>query len=279
MTRRIVVPLNETARSERALPVAVAFARRLKVPLALVSVVTWPNVEHPGHPGYHETMMRDYPDVEAESVVVKTRNDIASAIRSVCGPDDIVCIGTDHTSAVAELFLHSIFFDIVRGFHGPVIAVGPHAVLPEAASRVLVCLDGHEHAEQGLDLVPLVVAPAGLEPVLVQVISGKDTAALRGSDSTESGYLHRLAHSVPSMNIEGWDVLHGKPVDSISDYADDPSVAAIAFTTDALDPVGRLISPSLANELVAKATRPLILLGSTSPMTVTRHEIPAAQNT
>ena len=137
MKRRIIVPVNETTRSERAIPIAVAFARRLKASLTLVSVVTWPYTDHPGHPGYHEGLVKTYPDIEVESVVMRTLTDTAGAIESLCRPGDVICIGTDHTSATAEVLLRSVFLDLVRKFHGPVIAVGPKAVMPDTATRCL----------------------------------------------------------------------------------------------------------------------------------------------
>ena len=268
MKRRIIVPVNETTRSERAVPVAASFARRLNASLTLVSVITWPYTDHPGHAGYHEGLVTSYPDLEVESVVVRTLTDTAGAIESLCRPGDIICLGTDHTSASAEVLLRSVFLDLVRKFHGPVIAVGPKAVLPETATQVLICLDGNPHAEQGLSLIPQIIEPAGYKPFLVQV-----TATNTVSDVPETGYLHELAHEKPSMHITGWDVLHGHPKQAIANYANAPEVAAIAFTTDALDPVARAISPSLANELIAVATRPLILLGSIVDLSITRHLI------
>ena len=138
MTRRIVVPVNESAQSERALPVAAALARRLGASIALVSAVGWPNWDYPGHAGYHESLMAPYPDLDAESIVVKSKSDAATAIRAVCGADDIICLGAGHTSAMSELLLRSVFFDLVRDFHGPVVAVGPHATMPDGAGRMLL---------------------------------------------------------------------------------------------------------------------------------------------
>ena len=272
MKRRIIVPVNETTRSERAIPIAVAFARRLKASLTLVSVVTWPYTDHPGHPGYHEGLVKTYPDIEVESVVMRTLTDTAGAIESLCRPGDVICIGTDHTSATAEVLLRSVFLDLVRKFHGPVIAVGPKAVMPDTATQVLICLDGNAHSEQGLALIPQLIEPAGFTPFLVQVTDSAGVA-----DVPETGYLHELAREKPSMHIMGWDVLHGHPKQAIATYANAPEVAAIAFTTDALDPVARAISPSLANELVAVATRPLILLGSSADISITRHLIQTGQ--
>lgn len=273
MHPKIVVPVEETPRSERAMPIAAMLARRLGTSLVLVSVVEWPLHDHPGHAGYHESLMRPYPDLEAESVVIKHADDTATAIVSACGPDDIICMGADHKSALTELIETSVFFDIVRNSHRAVVAVGPHAEIPEFATDLVLCVDGLEHAEQGLVLIPKVAQPAGLRPVLVQVLKKNLPAT---PDVTESAYLHRLtAHDGPASGVD-WDVLHGDPVKSISSYCSSPKVAAIGFATDALDPLARMFTPSLANELIKSATRPLVLVATERKVTIQRHKIPAS---
>ena len=271
MKRRVVVPVNGTHKSEQAVAVAVAFARRLHASIALVSVITWPYTEHPAHPGYHEGLAAPYPDLEVESVVVRTRTEASNAILAVSKPGDIICLGADHSTTTGEIVLRSVFLDLVRAFHGPVIAVGPQAVLPVDATEVLVCFDGTEHAEQGMELVSQVIEPAGYIPFLVQV-----TNAPQG-EVPETSYLRKLALDHPALGIKGWDVLHGHPLAAISGYAKGPEIAAIAFATDAGDPLSRLISPSLANELIDVATRPLILIGPKLDMSVTQHLIQPGQ--
>lgn len=271
MRPRIVVPVEETPRSERALPVAAALARRLETSLVLVSVVEWPLTEHPGHPGYHEQLMERYPDLAAESVVIKKAAHTARAIMSICQPNDIVCIGVDHTSALGEMLETSVFFDILRNSHRAVVAVGPHAEVPEFATDLVLCLDGFEHAEQGLDLIAKVAQPAGLQPFLVQVLDPD----LAPRDVTETSYLHGVTAPDGPASGANWDVLHGDPAKTIAAFCSSPVVAAIGFATDALDPLARMFTPSLANELIKTATRPLILIAVERKPTISQHSIPA----
>jgi nucleotide-binding universal stress UspA family protein len=270
---RIVVPVDQTPRSERALPIAAAFARRMQTSLVLVSVVEWPFVDHPAHPGYHEALMSKFPDLEGESVVVRSADDIAEAIASVCGPTDIICIGADHTSAIGEIVATSVFFDIVRKSRRPVIAVGPHAELPENATEITLCLDGFPHAEQGLALIRSVAEPAGLQPFLLQVIDLKHGERIMPPDASETSYFHGLADRDALAHGVGWDVLHGDPTKTITSYSSSPSVAAIGFATDALDPLARFFTPSLANELLKSSHRPVVLVAVQHEPSVRRHQI------
>jgi nucleotide-binding universal stress UspA family protein len=270
---RIVVPVDQSPRSERALPIAAAFARRMKTSMVLVSVVEWPFTDFPAQPGYHERLMSKFPDLEGESVAVRSADDTAAAIVSVCEPTDIICVGADHTSALGEMIYASVFFDLVRKSHRPVIAVGPHAEMPENAHELALCVDGLPHAEQGLTLIPRVADFAGLQPFLLQVIDRKHGERMMPPDSNETAYLHGLGAREGLAHGVGWDVLHGDPTKTITGYSLGPSVAAIGFATDALDPVARFFTPSLANELLKSSHRPLVLVAVQHDPSIERHRI------
>lgn len=271
MSRRIVVPVNETPRSERALPIAAHLAQAMDVPLVLLGVRSWLTNDHPVKPGYHESLLLPYRDIDAESVIVSAGGSIASAIATTCGPDDIVCMGVDHTSVVSELVVGSVFFEVIRMFHGPVVAVGPHAAIPIGADRVLICLDGKPHAERGLDLAEAFAQPAHLVPFLVQAVDAVVSTEAAQADVSETGYLHRIAADLAGRSGAdgrsvapdvGWDVLHGEAVAAIASAASDREVAFVGLATDAVDPMTRMLSPSLANELVRVCPRPLVLLSA-----------------
>lgn len=271
MTRRIVVPLNGTDRSERALPVAVHLARVTDAPLLLISVAYEPASEHPAPVGYHEHLMERYRDVDATSIVVTSGGSTASAIVAMCRPEDIVCMGVDYTGSVSEIFLGSVFFELVRTFHGPVVAVGPHATIPADADRLLLCVDGLPRALRALDLVDAFGDPLRLTPFLVQAVEAdpEPTPGWRRPDVVETAYLQGVTAQMRDIdgNLRtdvGWDVLHGDPAEAIAAAANQPEVAFIGLATDAVDPITRFISPSTANDLLRVSKRPLVLLSSTA---------------
>lgn len=276
MRPRIVVPVEETPRSERALPVAAALARRMETSLVLVTVLEWPFAADPAHAGYHERLMESYPDLSAESVVIRSAEDTSKAIISACEPDDIVCMGADHTSVLGEILQRSVFFDMVRHSHHPVVAVGPHARIPEGATEFVLCVDGFEYAEHGLSLIRSVGAFAKLRPTLLQVVNPERGDSKGSGDDSEANYLRTLTSKEGVAKGLPWDILHGEPVTTISTFCSNLEVAAIGFATDALDPLVRLLSPSLANELIATSTRPVVLVASERRPNIERHLIPSS---
>ncbi len=271
MHRRIVVPLKDSARSERALPIAAAFARRMGASLALVTVVEGPIRNHASVDTYHEWLMVPHRDVEAESIAVS--GPVSTGILSVCEPGDVMCIGVDRTSLVGELLLTSVFFDLVRKFHGPIIAVGPHASMPATANKLLIGLDGHEAAERELDHVIRIAASARLDPFLVQAVPARANHRFDPDDVPDSAYLNRLAHRIPQLHHVGWDVLHGPAAHALALAADAEDVAAIAVATDAADAVSHVFTPSLTNDLIGVSPRPVVVVNATLPVCVTRRAI------
>jgi nucleotide-binding universal stress UspA family protein len=271
MHRRIVVPLNDSLRSERALPVAAAFARRMRASLALVTVIERPLRNHATIDTYHEWLMCPYRDIDAESIAVT--GSVSTGILSICEPGDVMCMGVDRTSAVGELLLTSVFFDLVRKFHGPMIAVGPHASLPTSATKMLIGLDGEAAAERELDHLLRMATSARLEPFLVQAVAAQKNHAFNPDDVPDSAYLNRLTHRRSELAHVGWDVLHGPADQAIATAATSEDVAAVAVATDAAHAVSHLFTPSLANDLIGLSPRPVIIVNATLPVCVTRRPI------
>ena len=180
-------------------------------------------------------------------------------------------MGVDHTGPLSELLVGSVFFELVRTYHGPVVAVGPNAVVPAQADRLLICLDGFPHATRGLDLIASFAKPAHLTPFLVQAMSATvdPSTGPPAHDTLESGYLQRVTADLRDSagghdtDIE-WDVLHGDALTAIGVASNQPEVAFVGLATDAVDPITRMLSPSMANELLRVSGRPLVLLSATA---------------
>lgn len=290
MTRHIVVPLNHTARAERALPIAARLARALDAPLLLVSVRVWPMGDQAGEAERHAELLGDYPDLDGESVVVRSGGSTAMAIAAQCGPEDVICMGADHVRSVSEVLIGSVFIELVRAFRGPVVAVGPHATVPGGADRLLLCMDALEHSRHALQLVPSFADPLGLRPFLIEAIEpSQDRAALRGhpilaagegTDVVDTSELRAIAATLLDRNGTartdiGWDVVHGEASRAIGALSQEGDVAFIGLATDAVDPITRILSPSLANDLLRTSYRPLVLV-SGIPEVINRQLLPRA---
>jgi nucleotide-binding universal stress UspA family protein len=267
---RVVVLVNGHHRSERAVRVGVQIAARLNHGLTLLTANAAPFSDAAFD--RHQVLIAEHRGSHAESVLAQSNGDESTVLMRCLRNDDIVVLAADHVGVVGELFEGSVFMNVLRTFPGVVVAVGPKAVMPDSASVMLVCVD--DQSGEQLRLVTEFADPAMLTPELVNVIPRRTAAREEvGSDVIDSGRLRQLAQlwnkRRPHARPATWEVLYGDTVEAIETYADDPRVAAIGLVSMAFGPVSRVISPSLANNLLHRSPRPLVLL-SEPPKQVVR---------
>ena len=73
-------------------------------------------------------------------------------------------------------------------------------------------------------------------------------------------------------------MLHGDALTALGVASNQPEVAFVGLATDAVDPITRMLSPSMANELLRVSGRPLVLLSATARVvrsTIIPRAIPA----
>lgn len=159
MPKTIVVPLDESENSERALPIAVTLARQLNADLLLVSVFEI----HPEYVRWSNTYQRDSDSYLANiasrlgpltvSTRVLTGVDPAIEIHEALSEmdDPILVMSTHGRSGISRLVLGSKTTRIVQLATYPVIVVPPECEdYTSAVSRVLLPLDGSTFAEHAL---------------------------------------------------------------------------------------------------------------------------------
>jgi hypothetical protein len=264
---RVVALVNGSHRSERSVGVAVELANRMNRPLTLMTANAAPFTHAMRE--RHEVLMAEHPGMQADSVLAESSGGESTVLMRCLRSDDIVVIAADHVSIAGELFEGSVFMNLLRAFPGVLVAVGPKATLPASASAVLVCVD--DQSDEQLRLLTEFADPASLSPELISVIA-LDSKSL--GDSVDSGWVHQLAASWnkrrPGALAAGWEVLYGDAVDAIESYANHDRVAAIGLVSMGLGALGRIVSPSLANNLLHRSPRPLVLL-SEPPKQVVHH--------
>ena len=148
MVDAIVVPLDGSERSERAIPVARAVATRSRARLVLVSAVRRDR-EDPTE--RLEKLAADCAGLETSVVVVRD-GPAPFAIRraAVEAGDSAVCMTTHGRGALRWAVLGSVAEEVVRTVERPVLLVGRRCD-PEwtaAAGPMLVCLSGSERSNR-----------------------------------------------------------------------------------------------------------------------------------
>ncbi|MDY7101909.1 MAG: universal stress protein [Actinomycetota bacterium] len=173
----------------------------------------------------------------------------------------MLCLSTRASSAVGELVLGSVAEEVIRHAPVPVLLFGPH-VPAEAGeiSRVVVCVDGSEHAERAVEAAIGLAPRLHAELFITQVLEPSTTGP---SDVAETAYLSRLAARAPSLDI-AWDTLHSRhPGRAIVEFADRVPGTLIVMGTHGRRGLRRLVMGSVALEVVRHAHSPVVVLPPT----------------
>jgi nucleotide-binding universal stress UspA family protein len=259
--RRVVALVNARHRSERTVGIGVQLAARLHRQLTILTANSAPFTD--AVLDRHRSLIAEHPGVTAESILAESSGNESTVVMRCLRHDDIVVIAADHVSIAGELVEGSVFMNVLRSFPGVVVAVGPKAALPDTATVMLVCVD--DESDEQLRLLTEFADPASLTPEIITVVGAPSSARQAlGNDVVDSGGLHQLAKSWterrPNALPATWEVLYGDAVEAIESHADNNRVAAIGLVSMGFGPLGRIISPSLANNLLHRSPRPLVLL-------------------
>lgn len=257
--RRIVVPLDGSIASERALHPAHELARATGATVELLSVLPvklWTSrIEEAER--YLEKHVADE-GFERFDVTVLADQPVADAITGAAAPEDaIVCMGTHGHGGMAETLFGSTAEKVVRQSERPLFLVGPRCESRwtlRDGNNMVIAVDGSEASAE-------IVAPAfelarqlGLRPYIVQV------AGVGADEVSGIGYLHDLA-TLPGSGDAQWEVLHGdSPADAVAEYVRALPAALVATATHGQTGLGRVTAGSVATRIVRDSSCPVIVL-------------------
>ena len=138
--------------------------------------------------------------------------------------------------------------------------------------RILVALDGSEHAEQVLPLVEELADKFGSTVILLQVAPRLGTAMVAASAPQDPTLTHRLEKEAAASYLGavadrlrgmGRTVTtaqaEGNAAEEILKYARNEGVDLIAITTHGRGALGRLVFGSVADEILRQAPGPVLV--------------------
>ncbi|MGQ9548306.1 MAG: universal stress protein [Roseiflexus sp.] len=288
MCRSILVPLDGSAFSEHALPLALSVARRSGAQLYLAHVLSGrgglingaDRVTAASRTVYLERLAQQ---IEQQSVhspitsiltgpVADTLLDYARSIRC-----DLIVLTTHGRGALSRLWLGSVADVIVRRSPAPVMLVRPHQPTPGAKferslRRVLVPLDGSPLSEAIIEHVVRIGRIMDFEYTLLRVV---DPAALGLSSRDEQTadstmlqplkdrahmYLDRQAEELRAQGLRVETVVAvGEPASSILTYARTYGSDMIAMATHGRGGVSLVLLGSVADKVLRGASLPMLL--------------------
>ncbi|HSS10127.1 MAG TPA: universal stress protein [Acidimicrobiales bacterium] len=253
----LIVPLDGSKFSERALPVAAALAGRLDADISLLSAVAREDdvaeraralavIDIPGH----------HVDV---SVVVDL--DPAGALHEALRrrPGAVACMAT-HGRGRSAALVGSLATEVVARGHDPLVVVGPMVEKPATGAGVVACVDETLESEAAIRVAQHWAGLLLSEPMTVIVVAEPVPPPVRGPARRRFGpdgdVEAHLASLVAPFRAEGakirTEVVYDpiSPADGIRTYLDDHPAMLVVLRSRARTGLARLAFGSVAAGVV-----------------------------
>ena len=284
----ILVPLDGSELSERALPYAMRFASALAAPVVLLAV--WRHVDRRRHDAapeqdalrrqsaeaaetYLEGVRARYAG-EARVTAIAREGEPAQEILAACAELDprLVAMTTHGRTGLQRWRFGSVAHRVIHEGASPTLVVGPEVLrepaVEPAVRRVLAPLDGSHFAETALPLVRevadafgAVVLLARIVPFAVQAYPFSPVAIGMPTldEELERGaraYLESKQSAVPGAEI---GVYQGHVAERICDIVEHERFDLVVMATHARAAVGRVLLGSTADR-VLQCRAPVLLV-------------------
>jgi len=266
MFQHVVVPVDGSKASWRAVPIAARLAHAVDGKLDVITVV-----DRARYITESEAMLRfgleQLPDLPVEPMIhVVSAAAPASAIAEhVDQLNGSLVVMSSHGHGRSASVLGSTADELLRQMFGPIVVIGPHthADSGSVGGRYVVPLDGSDHSDMILPIVAAWTVEFGAEPWLVEAAgAGTRMTGPAASDFIESG---TAAHRAREMSRDigrdvEFDILHGgDPAHAIVDFASHMEASLIFACTHGRTGMSRLRTGSTAAHIVRHAPCPVVL--------------------
>lgn len=209
----VVVPVDPDSSDHRALAVAGRLSLASGAPVHLVAVADpIALVRDEWRTTLHELAARVGVPPVAASIVRATN--VADGVRTVLAelPGSIVCMETEAPGRFVDAFELTSGSAVVHHVGVPVVLVGPHAPVTDAAvAEIVAFVDGSAAATKVVELAAQWAEGFGVRLWIVEVV--EPCAGLGVDDFSDSAHVARLAHGLGQRTVPiDWEVLHGRDV-------------------------------------------------------------------
>jgi nucleotide-binding universal stress UspA family protein len=261
MLNSIVIPLDGSALSESALPVAAEVARSAGVPTELLTSGWGSTVEE--LQAYLSGKATTFAGATTTNVVPDTFP--ATAISRAVDAGGAVVMATHGRSGIGKALLGSVAEDVIKATDRPVVLVGPSGSTggPLQGGTMVVSTDGSATAGTIIDLAAEWATTLGMSVHVVAVCDPDGTAAGR-ADLSDAQVAAAVTAAADRLRAAGLTVaeetLVGKdPARAIVDLAGRLPAAMIAMSTHARSGLARTALGSTAIKVVHDASCPVLV--------------------
>jgi len=292
MMNAVIVPLDGSELSERAIGLGVAFAQAYDAELCLLHVLEepialdlLPSLVIPDR-GAAEAYLRELADGLPADLKVSTSVVRGNAVDTLLdlteeNPESMLVMSTHGRSGLGRLMLGSVADKVVRGATVPVALVrGSGMTYRQGIHTLLVPLDTTSFSETALPLAvdlakrtdatiglvhvcePFWVSPyAASVPALSQVNEARASDIERDCLTNARTYLDGVANDLRADGLRVvWEARFGKPADEILRAAETTEASLIVMATHERTGLRRLALGSVTNEVLHRGTMPILTI-------------------
>ncbi len=294
MFRNILVPLDGSTLSERAIPIAAALARGDSASIHLLQAVA-AAVYAPlpiymrGSPAIYELraaavaanylrhIRQHLHDSGVKDVTISTPTaDVATAIAAAAYDNcDLIVMSTHGRTGLSRTILGSVTDAVVRGSHLPVLLITDHQQIPQTLDqpinfhRILVPLDGSALAAQALPVAASLAQMAHAEMLLLYVMpEGVAPSAITATPHPQAPYQTLIPHHLNRTALSrlpstvNYDIIEasGVPSQAIVAAARKQNCGLIVMCTHGRSGLARMQLGSVAEEVLKESPLPVLLL-------------------
>jgi nucleotide-binding universal stress UspA family protein len=262
MVQHLIVPVDGSDASWRAVDAAVGLARRADASLDVVEVVFDQHDVADAQARLTERIdQHDTSGVEASTHVRVAADSVAEAIgKEVEEHPEVTVVLASHGRGRSAALLGSVTEELLERIFGPVLVIGPHVTATTFEGPIIATVDGSDASESVLPLAAAWGIELGGEPWIIEVADPDGNVT---GDVSESAYPARLARRLAkdSGHPVQFEVLHGAHVhDEVADFASSINAAMIVASTRGRTGMSRFVIGSTAAAIVRHAPCPVLLV-------------------
>ena len=262
MVQHLIVPVDGSDASWRAVDVAVGLARRTDASIDVIEVVFDEDDVTEATARLSERIdQHDTTGVAVATHVVVATGTVAQVISDqVEQHPEVTVVLASHGRGRSAALLGSVTQELLELIFGPVLVVGPRVQAADFTGPIIATVDGSDASESVLPLAAAWGIELGAEPWIVEV-ADPDTAM--SGDVSEAAYPARLARTLANSSKHSvqFEVLHGEHVhDEIADFAASLRASIIVASTRGRTGMSRFVIGSTASAIVRHAPCPVLLV-------------------
>ena len=266
MYNRILVPVDGSPFSEEVIPYALGIAKRAGAELTLLRVIEKESKKAEVEEYVQALSTRFGVDGRFVSSRGDVAEDILDEVKRV--PGTLVTITSHGRGDRLNALMGSVARDVVRAGHIPVLVYRPggdtdghHGPVP--ITTVLLPLDGTKRSETMQAEAASWARALKASLVVVQVLppNTRIDPLLGSFDVLEDSYVRAHAHDLErEYGIEvDWEVLHGDPVTSITNYLEGRRDVLVVMATRGQPTLQAAVLGSVTSGLLQHAGVPVIV--------------------